>query len=45
MFALRGEGVSEKANKGEQGKEGRVVRSERPHFKKFQRRIIVAIIS
>ena len=36
-----GEGVSEKANKGKQW-EG-VVKSERSHFKRSQRRIIVAI--
>ena len=37
-----GEEVSKKANKGEQG-EVEVVRPERSHFKRFQRRIIAAI--
>ena len=42
-FAMKeGGGVSEKANKGKQG-DGRVVRSKRLHFKRFQRRILAAI--
>ena len=42
MFALRGRGVMKKANKGGQWEEA-VVRSERSHFKRFQRRVIPAI--